>query len=133
MTTSHRGDGSLSSPSTRKHKPGPKPFTPTDGQRREVELAVAVGMTVQEIADAIDMPKRTVERAFTCEIAAGRAKRLLASVVRLDGMAEAGNVSAAKFLHGLMARQPDEDDPEVNEWSHLENNLAENGEFRRDN
>jgi hypothetical protein len=85
-----------------KPKPGPKPIVPTTRQRREVELAVSIGMSLEMIADAMDLSRRTLCRTFAREVAVGRAKRLLASAVRLDAMADAGNVSAAKFLHGLM-------------------------------
>jgi AraC-like DNA-binding protein len=85
-----------------KSKPGPKPVVPTTRQRHHVELAVSIGMSLEDIADAMDLSRRTLCRTFAREVAVGRAKRLLASAVRLDAMADAGNVSAAKFLHGLM-------------------------------
>jgi pentatricopeptide repeat protein len=81
-------------------KLGRRPTVVTTKQRHLVELAVAIGMTVDQISTAIEMPRRTLYRAFKTEIAAGRAKR--ASAARLDAMAEAGNVSAAKYLHSLM-------------------------------
>jgi AraC-like DNA-binding protein len=77
-----------------KTRTGPKPFVPTTRQRHEVELAVAVGMSLETIADALDVSRRTLGRAFARELAVGRSKRLLASAVRLDKLAEAGNVAA---------------------------------------
>jgi predicted DNA-binding protein (UPF0251 family) len=85
-----------SPPSPPKGKPGPLPFVPTTRQRREVELAMATGMSLETIADAMEVSRRTLCRTV------GRSKKLLASVVRLDDLAAAGNVSAAKYLHGLM-------------------------------
>ena len=83
-------------------RPGPKPMRPTKAQRRAVKVGVSIGMTVGQIASAIEMSRRSVYSHFRDELAAGRAKRLLANAVRLDAMAEAGNVSAAKYLHSLM-------------------------------
>ena len=88
--------------SRHKHKRGPKPKVPTSTQRQQVELAVAVGLSVDMISAAIEIPRRTVYRHFGDEIVTGRAKRLLANALRLDAMAEAGNVSAARYLHTLM-------------------------------
>jgi AraC-like DNA-binding protein len=99
-------------------RPGPKPIVPTDRQRHEVQLAVAVGMSLETIADAMDMSRRTLCRTFACELAVGRAKKLLASVVRLDDLAEAGNVAACKFLHGLMMNHGDGPEaPEDDKWA----------------
>jgi hypothetical protein len=91
-----------SPPSPHKGKPGALPFVPTTRQRREVELAMATGMSLETIADAMEVSRRTLCRTFARELAVGRSKKLLASVVRLDDLAAAGNVSAAKYLHGLM-------------------------------
>jgi hypothetical protein len=108
-------------------KPGRPPTVPTAGERELVTLAVAIGMTVDQVSAAIGMPRRTVYRVFRQELAIGRAKRLLASAARLDAMAEAGNVSAAKYLHTLMVeggqRQDtfDDDDP----WAAVAAEIAE--------
>ena len=83
-------------------RPGPKPVVITDGERRLVTLAVSIGMTVDQIAAVINMSRRTVYRVFADDLANGHARRLLRSAARLEEMAEAGNVSAAKFLHGFL-------------------------------
>jgi hypothetical protein len=85
-------------------RPGPKPIAPTNLQRREVELAVATGMSLELIADALEISRRTLCRTFVRELAIGRAKKLLASIVRLDELAASGNVAACKYLHNLMDR-----------------------------
>jgi transcriptional regulator GlxA family with amidase domain len=77
---------------------GRKPMRPTKRQRHAVEVGVSIGLTVDQIAAAIAMSRRTVYCHFRDELASGRAKRLLANAVRLDAMAAAGNVSAAKYL-----------------------------------
>jgi hypothetical protein len=87
---------------TRKAQPGPEPFVPTTRQRHHVELAVSVGMSLEMIADAMDISRRTLCRTFARELAVGRAKNLLANAVRLNELAASGNVAACKYLHGLM-------------------------------
>ena len=111
----------------RKRKPGPKPAAPTAAQRRRVELAVAIGMTVDEVAAAIGMPRRSVYRHFAHEIAAGRAKRLLESARRLDAMAEAGNASAARYLHGLIADSGDTPEAADDEWDQVAREITADG------
>jgi hypothetical protein len=88
-------------------------------QRSLVELAVAVGMTVDQISAAIDMPRRTLYRVYRGELASGRAKQLLTSAARLDAMASAGNVAAAKYLHSLMLEgaKKEEDAEAEDDWS----------------
>ena len=75
---------------------------PTADQCQQVELAIAVGLSIDMISAAMETPRRSLCRHFRKQIATGRAKRLLANALRLDAMAEAGNVSAARYLHTLM-------------------------------
>ena len=119
-------------------KPGPKPVVPTNGERRLVTLAVSIGMTVDQIAAVINMSRRTVYRVFADDLANGHARRLLRSAARLEEMAEAGNVSAAKFLHTLIMDRGGH--PAGDQWadvaasfvesSDAEDNLAQNPEIR---
>ncbi|MGC2715407.1 MAG: helix-turn-helix domain-containing protein, partial [Pseudolabrys sp.] len=118
--------------------PGPKPVVVTDGERRLVTLAVSIGMTVDQIAAVINMSRRTVYRVFADDLANGHARRLLRSAARLEEMAEAGNVSAAKFLHTLIMDRGGH--PAGDQWadvaasfvesSDAEDNLAQNPEIR---
>ena len=127
-----------SSPSLRKRKPGPKPMRPTKRQRHQVEVGVSIGMTVDQIAAVINMSRRTVYRVFADDLANGHARRLLRSAARLEEMAEAGNVSAAKFLHTLIMDRGGH--PAGDQWadvaasfvesSDAEDNLAQNPEIR---
>ena len=73
-----------SAPSPRKRKPGPKPMRPTKGQRHQVEVGVSIGLTVDQIATAVAIPRHTIYRHFSDELATGRAKRLLANAVGLE-------------------------------------------------
>jgi hypothetical protein len=100
-----------------KGKPGPKAVVPSTRQRREVELAVSVGLGLETIAAAQDMSRRTLSRTFAHELAVGRAKRLVASLVRLDKLADDGNVAACKFLHGLMDRGSTPEPADDDKWS----------------
>jgi AcrR family transcriptional regulator len=103
---------------TAKRKPGPKPMRPTKRQRHAVEVAVSVGLSVDQIAAAIAMSRRSVYCHFGDELATGRAKRLLANALRLDAMAAAGNVSAAKYLHSLMMEQgPEAETADEDQWA----------------
>ena len=81
-----------------------------------LQVAVSVGLTVEQIAAAVEMSRRSVYCHFKDELATGRAKRLLANAVRLDAMAEAGNVSAAKYLHSLMMDHP-ESEADDDQWA----------------
>jgi hypothetical protein len=115
---------------------------PTKRQRPQVEVGVSIGLTVDQIAIAVAIPRHTVYRHFSNELATGRAKRLLANAVRLDAMAEAGNVSAAKFLHTLMMKQSETvaaDDPwaavaaSISESHDDADNLSQNPDFGKMN
>ena len=122
---------------TRK-RPGPKPVAPTDDQRGLVMLGVSIGMTADQIAVAIGLSRPTLYRIFSYELATGRSKRLLTSAARLDEMAEAGNVSAAKFLHTLMLDRGEKSETaDDNEWEkladELNGNLRQNPDFREIN
>ena len=58
-----------SSPSPRKRKPGPKPMRPTKRQRHQVEVGVSIGLTVDQIATAVAIPRHTIYRHFSDELA----------------------------------------------------------------
>ena len=130
-----------SSSSPRKRKPGPKPMRPTKRQRHQVEVGVSIGLTVDQIATAVAIPRHTIYRHFSDELATGRAKRLLTNAVRLDAMAEAGNVSAAKFLHTLMMQQSETVEPDpwaavvasISESNEDADNLSQNPDFGKMN
>jgi AcrR family transcriptional regulator len=114
---------------------GRKPLVPTKRQRHAVEVAVATGLTVDHIAAAIGMSRRTVYCHFKDELATGRAKRLLANAVRLDAAAEAGNVAAMKYLHALMMDHgPQSEAEDDDQWADVaEPVYAQNPEFGKMN
>ena len=109
---------------------GRPPLRPTKRQRHSVVVAVSIGMTVEQIATAIEMSRRSVYSYFRDELATGRAKRLLANALRLDTAASEGSVPAMKYLHSLMmdARAPATDD---DQWADVvESIYAQNPESR---
>ena len=80
-------------PKQPKHKPassppGPKPMRPTKRQRHAVEVAVAIGMSVEQIVTAIEIRAMRFTAISSDELEAGRAKRMLANAIRLDQVAE---------------------------------------------
>ena len=79
-------------------KPGPRPLKPTSAERRQVELAIATGMALPDIAAAGDISRSTLCKVFAVEIATGRAKRRIENILRLDKQAAAGNTAATKAL-----------------------------------
>ena len=81
---------------------GPKPLVPSSADRQGVMLAVAAGMSLELIADALEVSRRTLCLTFARELAIGRAKKMLENIGRLDAAAAAGNVSAMKYFHALM-------------------------------
>lgn len=106
-------------------RPGPKPFVPTLADRHRVQLAIAVGMTLPEIASALDISRSSLSKLFSADIASGRAKRRLDNVCRLDRAAAAGSVAAMRTLATMFATPsavPVIEEP--NPWAQL---LAEYG------
>jgi pentatricopeptide repeat protein len=107
---------------------------PTKRQRHAVAVAVAIGLTVDQIATAIEMSRRSVYSHFRDELSTGRAKRLLANAVRLDAMAEAGNVSAAKYLHNLMMDHGAQSEADDDQWADVVGPIsAQKSEFGKMN
>ena len=103
-------------------------------------------MSLELIADALEVSRRTLCRSFARELAIGRAKKMLENIRRLDAAAAAGNVSAMKYFHALMLDRhgPDEDVGE-DKWAAVANqigadmdeeanpNLPKNSEFWKNN
>jgi AcrR family transcriptional regulator len=112
-------------------RPGPKPLVPTKRQRHAVEVAVATGMTVDQIAAAIEMSRKSVYVHFTDELAAGRAKRLLANALRLDQAANEGSVPAMKYLHTLMLERGQELEPD-DQWADVAESISTQNPESRD-
>ena len=133
-----------SSHSPRTRKPGPKPVVPSSADRQNVMLAIAAGMSLETIANAMEVSRRTLCRSFARELAIGRSKKTLENIRRLDAAAASGNVSAMKFLHTLMMGHGGSDEAiEEDKWAVVaseikadldqEANLPKNSEFWKNN
>jgi transcriptional regulator GlxA family with amidase domain len=83
-------------------KPGLRPFKPTANQKRRLMRGIAVGLTMQQLADDLGVSIRTVSNAFGAEIKRARVRLVLDNLDRLHEAADAGNVSAMKTLAQTM-------------------------------
>jgi hypothetical protein len=120
-----------SPPSPRKRKRGRRPYVPSSTDRQRVSLAVAAGLTLNEISAAIDLPVRSVSRAFAQELASGRAKVLLEALVLLRKSAIAGNVSAQRSLVQICREKaPETAEEPANPWAAIEASYAAEHEAR---
>jgi hypothetical protein len=54
-------------PKPRKTKPGPVAYAPTSAERDRVEVAIAMGMTIDEISDEMEMPRSSFCRPAEVE------------------------------------------------------------------
>lgn len=100
-------------------RPGPHPFLPTSADRHRVQLAVATGMKLPEIASALEISRSSLSKLFATDIANGRAKRRLDNVCRLDKAAANGNVAAMRTLATMMATPATVETVEPNRWADL--------------
>lgn len=91
-------------------------------------------MTVEQIATAVEMSRRSVYSHFRDELATGRAKRMLANAVRLDQAASEGSVPAMKFLHTLMVEHGRDLQAADDRWADVAESIsAQNPEFGKVN
>lgn len=112
-------------------KPGPRPFKPTTTQRRRVMRGIAVGLTMQQLADDLGMSIRTVRNAFGAEIKTARVRLILDNLDRLHTAADGGNVSAMRELARMMQPRADEDTEDDDTWADIVPNFAGNSETQK--
>ena len=99
---------------------GRKVLKATKAECARVALAVAIGMTVAELANMLGVSKSTIERTFAPEIATGRNFKRLQNAERLDRAAAKGNVAAMKALAVMMETPPEPDQSDDDSrWAHL--------------
>jgi hypothetical protein len=112
-------------------KAGRPAYKPTATQRRRVMRGIAAGLTVQQLADDLDVSERTMRRAFSAEIKTARVRLILDNLDRLHEAADAGNVSAMKTLAQMMQPRADDHDDAEDEaaWADIVPNLAGNLEI----
>lgn len=78
-------------------KKGPKPFEPTDEQRKTVERAAAVGMTAEQTSKLIGIGETTLWKYFGDELSKGGLKANMNVAGALYQSAMKGNVTAQIF------------------------------------
>ena len=112
-------------------KPGRPAYKPTATQRRRVMRGIAVGLTMQQLADDLDVSMSTVRRAFAAEIKKARVRLILDNLDRLHQAADNGNVSAMRELARMMQPRPgDHEDTEDDDaWADIIPNLNGNLEI----
>ena len=113
-------------------KPGPSAYKPTATQRRRVMRGIAVGLTMQQLADDLDVSISTVRRVFGAEIKTARVRLILDNLDRLHEAADHGNVSAMRELARMMQpRTGEPDDTEDDDdWADIVPNLNGNLEIQ---
>jgi predicted transcriptional regulator len=79
-------------------------WKPTRQQRDQVEMMVAVGASVTDIAISLQVTRPTLRKHCRVELAAGRMKKRGELVVMLWESARSGNVSAQKKLIDMTDR-----------------------------
>jgi hypothetical protein len=112
-------------------KPGPPPYKPTATARRRVMRGIAIGLTMQQLADDLGLSMTTVRRAFPSEIKTARVRLILDNLDRLHTAADSGNVAAMKALAQMMQpRANDREDTEDDDtWADIVPNLGGNLEI----
>lgn len=78
-------------------KPGPKPYEPTDEDRKLVEKGAAVGMTGEQVAKILGIGETTLWKYYAEEMAKGGPKANMNVAGALYKSAMSGNVSAQIF------------------------------------
>lgn len=90
--------------SGKKIKEAPKPeFKITGTMREDVELMAACNEPIDRIARAIGCSADQIGVLFSEELSAGAARYRLKTLKRLDRLADAGTIGAAKQLEALTA------------------------------
>jgi hypothetical protein len=84
-------------------KGGRPPFKPTQRMRDQVEIYVAGGLSVTEIATVLRICPNTLRANFSDELAHGRARKFAEILVLLDRAARRGSVGAMKYLFTVVS------------------------------
>ena len=103
-----------------RNKPGPAPISPSDLDRRHVQLGAAAGLSAAAMARSLEMPQRTFDRAFATEIETGRAITTMKMLAALYDLGLSGSAAACKAVLGHITTK----EPEVKAFNPYEG-LAE--------
>jgi hypothetical protein len=115
-----------------KRKPGPPAYKPTATQRRRVMRGIAIGLTLEQLADDLGMAYGTMRRVFATEIKTARVRLILDNLDRLHDAADHGNVSAMKALAHMMRPHADDPEEEADDdaaWADVFPNSSRNAEI----
>lgn len=82
-----------------KKRPGQPAFKPTPAMRKDVSLYKAAGLSEPAIADALKISQNTLRKYFSVDLMSARSVQRAINLKRMTKAANAGNVSAQKFLH----------------------------------
>jgi hypothetical protein len=106
-------------------KRGRPAYRPTATQRRRIMRGIAVGLTLQQLADDLSMPLGSMRRTFAHEIKTARVRLILDNLDRLHAVADRGNVSAMKALAVMMQPTAKAEDAEREDtWSDVASDPA---------
>jgi AraC-like DNA-binding protein len=83
---------------------GRKRFEPQKSDREKVAVLVSSGLTVEQIARAMDLSEPTLRRAFKVELDTGAIRKRADMLVALHRTALKGNVAAQKEALAIMDR-----------------------------
>ncbi|CAN7335335.1 hypothetical protein LJR090_002542 [Bosea sp. LjRoot90] len=83
---------------------GRKPYQPTDRDREKVEVLVAAGLTVEDIARAMSITEPTLRKHYRRELETGALRKRGEMLVALNRAALKGNVAAVKEALAIMDR-----------------------------
>lgn len=86
-------------------KRGPAPWRPTKEQRENVALWASCGISEPVIAQNLGICQNTLRKHCSEELSTGNEMELSKSLARLRKAADAGNVSAMKYLHEIVLRR----------------------------
>lgn len=78
-------------------------FVATTEQRERVEIWIGAGMSVEEIAAALELSEKTVRKHFRQELLVGKSKKRAEVLAAMYKAAAGGNVSAQKAYIQLNA------------------------------
>jgi hypothetical protein len=107
---------------------------PTATQRRRLARGIAIGLTLEQLAVAIDMPLGTMKRVLADDIKKARIRLILDNLDRLHDAADAGNVAAMKQLATMMQEAAKQQHPAEGDdrWADLVDGvLSQNGDFQK--
>lgn len=114
---------------------GRPPFQPTDEMRRTVSIAAGGGQTHEEIALALGIDRKTLEKHFEAELSTHAYQRRMEVLEAMHAAALKGNVAAQKAYLSLdpelaappLPKEPDKAKPGKKEQADIDAVTAQEG------